>query len=81
VDEGGAVRVSVSDDGPGVAKDVAELIFEPFFTTRPVGEGTGLGLYLARRIVQEAGGNLTYSPREGGGAVFGIDLPAIEAAA
>jgi signal transduction histidine kinase len=80
-DEGGAVRVSVSDDGPGVPKEVAELIFEPFFTTRPVGEGTGLGLYLARRIVQEAGGNLTYSPREGGGAVFGIDLPAIEAAA
>ena len=80
-DEGGAVRVSVSDDGPGVAKNVAELIFEPFFTTRPVGEGTGLGLYLARRIIQEAGGNLTYSPRDGGGAVFGIDLPAIEAAA
>jgi signal transduction histidine kinase len=80
-DEGGTVRVSVSDDGPGVAKEVAELIFEPFFTTRPVGEGTGLGLYLARRIVQQAGGNLTYSPREGGGAVFGIDLPAIEAAA
>jgi signal transduction histidine kinase len=78
-DEGGAVRVSVSDDGPGVPKDVAELIFEPFFTTRPVGEGTGLGLYLSRRIVQEAGGNLAYSPREGGGAVFGIDLPAIEA--
>ena len=80
-DEGGAVRVSVSDDGPGVPKDVAELIFEPFFTTRPVGEGTGLGLYLSRRIVQEAGGNLTYSARDGGGAVFGIDLPAIEAAA
>ncbi len=80
-DEGRTVRVSVSDDGPGVPKDVAELIFEPFFTTRPVGEGTGLGLYLARRIVQEAGGSLTYSPREGGGAVFGIELPAIEAAA
>ncbi len=81
VDEQGGVRVAVSDDGPGIPKDVASLIFEPFFTTRPVGEGTGLGLYLARRIVQECGGSLIYSPREGGGAVFGIELPAIEAAA
>jgi signal transduction histidine kinase len=80
-DEHGGVRVSVSDDGPGIPKDIAALIFEPFFTTRPVGEGTGLGLYLSRRIVQERGGNLSYSPREGGGAVFGIELPAIEAAA
>jgi len=62
-DDDGSVRVSVSDDGPGVSKDVAALIFEPFFTTRPVGEGTGLGLYLARRIIQECGGSLTYSPR------------------
>jgi signal transduction histidine kinase len=80
-DEPAGVRVSVSDDGPGIPKDIAALIFEPFFTTRPVGEGTGLGLYLSRRIVQECGGNLSYSPREGGGAVFGIELPAIEAAA
>ena len=80
-DEQRGVRVSVSDDGPGIPKDIAALIFEPFFTTRPVGEGTGLGLYLSRRIVQECGGNLSYSPREGGGAVFGIELPAIEAAA
>ncbi len=80
-DEAGSVRVSVSDDGPGVPSDVAELIFEPFFTTRQVGEGTGLGLYLSRRIIQQCGGNLTYAPREGGGAVFGIQLPASEAAA
>lgn len=80
-DERDAVRVSVSDDGPGVPKEIAPLIFEPFFTTRPVGEGTGLGLYLSRRLVQECGGNLNYLPREGGGAVFGIELPAIEAAA
>lgn len=81
VDVGHVVRVSVSDDGPGIPKDVAELIFEPFFTTRPVGEGTGLGLYLSRRIVQQCGGSLTHTPREGGGAIFGIQLPASEAAA
>ena len=71
----------MSDDGPGVSKEIAALIFEPFFTTRPVGEGTGLGLYLSRRIIQDCGGVLTYSPREGGGAVVGVELPATEAAA
>lgn len=80
-DEHGGVRVSISDDGPGIPKDVADLIFEPFFTTRPVGQGTGLGLYLSRRIVQQCGGSLSYAPREGGGAIFGIRLPASEAAA
>jgi signal transduction histidine kinase len=80
-DEASRVIVSVSDDGPGIPKDVAELIFEPFFTTRPVGEGTGLGLYLSRRLIHECGGSLSYSPRQGGGAVFGIELPAIDAAA
>jgi len=81
LDEADLVRVSISDDGPGVPKEIAALIFEPFFTTRPVGEGTGLGLYLSRRIIQDCGGTLSYAPREGGGAVFGIQLPAIEAAA
>lgn len=80
-DDGQGVSISVSDDGPGVPKEVAVLIFEPFFTTRPVGEGTGLGLYLCRRIVSECGGTLQYQPREGGGAVFTIALPAAEAAA
>ncbi|HKY39436.1 MAG TPA: ATP-binding protein [Polyangiaceae bacterium] len=80
-DETQRVSVTVSDDGPGVPKEVAVLIFEPFFTTRPVGEGTGLGLYLCRRIVTDCGGTLQYHPREGGGAVFSIGLPAVEVAA
>jgi two-component system C4-dicarboxylate transport sensor histidine kinase DctB len=80
-DEGRGVRVTVSDDGPGVPPEVSALIFEPFFTTRPVGDGTGLGLYLSRRIIDACGGTLEYSPREGGGAVFAVELPASEAAA
>jgi signal transduction histidine kinase len=47
------VRVEISDDGPGIPEDIIEHIFNPFFTTKPFGEGTGLGLELARRIVVE----------------------------
>jgi signal transduction histidine kinase len=47
------IRVEICDDGPGIPKDIIENIFNPFFTTKPFGEGTGLGLDLARRIVVE----------------------------
>ncbi len=76
-----AVRVEIADDGPGVPPEIADLIFQPFFTTRPVGEGTGLGLYLSRRIIDDCGGKLGYHPRQGGGSTFVIELPATEAKA
>ncbi len=47
------IRVEICDDGPGIPADIIEKIFNPFFTTKPFGEGTGLGLDLARRIVVE----------------------------
>jgi signal transduction histidine kinase len=47
------IRVEICDDGPGIPDDIIENIFNPFFTTKPFGEGTGLGLDLARRIVVE----------------------------
>jgi signal transduction histidine kinase len=47
------VRVEICDDGPGIPADVVDRIFNPFFTTKPFGEGTGLGLDLARRIIVE----------------------------
>ncbi|MCW2558170.1 MAG: histidine kinase with cyclic nucleotide-binding domain [Mycobacterium sp.] len=48
-----AIEVQICDDGPGVSEDLIERIFTPFFTTKPFGEGTGLGLDLAWRIVVE----------------------------
>ncbi|MGY4647269.1 ATP-binding protein [Mycobacterium sp. URHB0021] len=55
----GVVRVEICDDGPGIDEDIIDRIFTPFFSTKPVGEGTGLGLDLAWRIVEKHGGTLT----------------------
>jgi signal transduction histidine kinase len=52
-DDDERVRVEICDDGPGIPSEIVERIFTPFFTTKPVGEGTGLGLDLARRIIVE----------------------------
>jgi signal transduction histidine kinase len=49
--EPGRLLVEIADDGPGVPEEVQPRVFEPFFTTKDVGEGTGLGLDTARRIV------------------------------
>ena len=68
------VTVSVIDDGPGIPPEVASRIFDPFFTTKGVGKGTGLGLDIARRIVQRHHGTLDMStgPR---GTEFRVTLP------
>jgi signal transduction histidine kinase len=76
--DGERVRVSVLDEGPGIAPEHLIKIFEPFFTT---GGGSGLGLPVSRRIVEQAGGRLWAESREGGGSVFHLELPRDEAGA
>ena len=69
------IRVEICDDGPGIPEDDIERIFTPFFTTKPFGEGTGLGLDLAWRIVAEKHhGNLRVESRPGD-TRFIISLP------
>jgi PAS domain S-box-containing protein len=80
---GDRVRLEVTDTGPGVPDAHKRKIFEPFFTTREATGGTGLGLWLARGIVEEEDGSLDVEDAPGGGARFVVDLPAhaVEAAA
>jgi two-component system sensor histidine kinase KdpD len=77
--DNGRVVFEVADDGPGIPEEDRERIFEPFIRGRAAaaGGGSGLGLTIARRMVELQGGRLDYAPRFGGGSVFAISLPGI----
>jgi signal transduction histidine kinase len=75
---GDGIELMVSDDGPGIAPDLRERVFEPFFTTRT--DGTGLGLAVARQIVEAHGGRISAGNGPAGGACFTVHLP-VKAAA
>jgi signal transduction histidine kinase len=67
------VEIAVADSGPGVPADLRSRIFEPFFTTRA--RGTGLGLAVARHIMQAHGGSIDVGDNAGGGARFRLSVP------
>lgn len=69
------LRLSIADNGPGVPPDQRDKIFEPFHSTKGHG-GTGLGLTVARKIVQELGGRIELVSPPEGGAEFRVHLPA-----
>jgi CheY-like chemotaxis protein len=71
----GRVVIEVSDSGPGIPAQDRERVFEPFVTTKPIGEGTGLGLFVCRNIVRGYGGEVSVQDRPGGGALFRVVLP------
>ncbi len=74
-DRGAGIRVSVADTGCGIPPEHLPRIFEPFFSTKPVGKGTGLGLYLVHRIVEVLGGAISVTSDPGKGTAFRIWLP------
>jgi signal transduction histidine kinase len=72
---GKEVYIQVIDSGPGIDPDQQEKIFTPFFTTKPEGEGTGLGLYLCRKIAHEHNGDILLETTPGCGSTFTFVLP------
>lgn len=73
--DGTDITVQIADTGSGIPAEVLARIFEPFFTTRGVGQGTGLGLTVARDVVQAHGGRLTLESQPGAGTTCTIVLP------
>jgi signal transduction histidine kinase len=75
VDDGSSLTIAVADTGEGIPEANIERIFEPFFTTKGTGKGTGLGLAVCRKIVEQHGGKISVSSRPGEGATFFVSLP------
>jgi signal transduction histidine kinase len=71
--DGYSADLTVSDTGPGIHSEKLKEVFEPFFTTKP--QGMGLGLSIARTIVEAHGGHISARNQAGRGAVFRIRLP------
>jgi len=73
----GGVEICFRDNGPGIALELQPQIFEPFFSTKPIGQGTGQGLFVAYAIiVEQNGGKLHCESQPGEGATFRVWLPA-----
>ena len=74
----GRAVITVRDNGRGIAPENIDKMFKPFFTTKSSGEGTGLGLYVSRGIVEAHGGSIRAENMKDGGARFTIELPLAE---
>jgi signal transduction histidine kinase len=71
----GRLRFSVADSGKGIPGENLERIFEPFFSDQPPGEGTGLGLFVTRQIVDRMGGTITVRSQVGRGTTMTVAVP------
>jgi two-component system, NtrC family, sensor kinase len=71
----GDVAITVQDTGHGIPKENLNRIFEPFFSTKPPGQGTGLGLFVTRSIIEKLGGRIDIESELGQGTTITITLP------
>ena len=72
---GDRVALTIKDTGRGIPREHLKKIFEPFFSTKPPGEGTGLGLFVTRNIIEKLGGEMDVESQLGQGTRFCIRLP------
>jgi PAS domain S-box-containing protein len=75
---GNYIKLSVSDNGVGIAPEIQDSIFEPYFTTKGPGKGTGMGLAMVDGIVASYGGKIMVSSKPGQGSEFNVYLPITE---
>ena len=75
---GSDVRIVISDTGPGISTESLARIFEPYFTTKKPGEGTGLGLFVTRTLVENLGGRIEVKSIVGEGTTFIVTFAAAE---
>ena len=69
------IEISIKDSGMGMTEEVKHKVFEPFFTTKDVGEGTGLGMAIVFKIIQQHHGKINILSTPGNGAEFILTLP------
>lgn len=79
IDRDTYAKITVSDNGCGMKREIIERIFDPFFTTKGLGKGTGLGLSMASGIVTMHGGGIKVTSIQGQGTSFDVYLPIVEA--
>jgi len=70
-----AVCFTIADNGPGIPAEAINRIFDRYFTTKKPGEGTGLGLFVTKNLVESMGGIIAVTSRNGGGTTFTVTLP------
>ncbi|WHZ24547.1 MAG: Periplasmic sensor signal transduction histidine kinase [Nitrospira sp.] len=74
-EQGGVITIKIRDNGPGIPKQHLGKVFDPFFTTKGQGEGSGLGLTVAQRLIKKFGGEIRLESPEGQGTTCIITLP------